>query len=128
MTGNDSKNSNSSSSSDNTQELEEILRDLASDAGTARDNLHTGRVGGQYERFMNEETKAVNEAKQRLSRLLIDAKKQENKQWQKLVLDRQELHSSTPYINVLEYEQRIEELTLEQQLADIKEANPNGTE
>ena len=51
---------------DNTQELEEILRDLASDAGTARDNLHTGRVEGQYERFMNEETQAVNEAKQAL--------------------------------------------------------------
>jgi len=49
---------------DNTQELNKVLRALASNAGIARDNLYVGRVAGQYERFMNEETQAVNEAKQ----------------------------------------------------------------
>lgn len=35
----------------------------------------------------------------------------DNRKWQKLVLDRQALHSSAPYIGVLEYEKHIEELT-----------------
>ena len=115
MTGNDSKNSNSSSSSDNTQELEEILRDLASDAGTARDNLHTGRVGGQYERFMNEETQAVNEAKQRLSRLLIDAKIENLCEVMHFVWDNRERNAPSIY-----YELRDGRLaTLEQQRKDL---------
>jgi hypothetical protein len=50
------------------------------------------------------------EFREAIQRLLVEAKQKENKRWQKLVLDRQELHSSSPYINVLEYETRNEEL------------------
>lgn len=45
-----------------------------------------------------------------LAEKVREARIDENKTWQKLVLDRQEIHSSSPYINVLEYEQRIEQL------------------
>ena len=43
----------------------------------------------------------------------IEAKQNENRRWQKLVIDRQEIHSNSPYIHVLEYEERNEALEKE---------------
>lgn len=39
-----------------------------------------------------------------------EARIDQNKKWQNIVLDRQEIHSASPYISVLEYEKDTERL------------------
>lgn len=54
--------------------IRSILEELALDSGIARDNLHTGRVDGQYERFENETKEAVDQALAEIEEVMNECK------------------------------------------------------